>query len=91
MPVNHQSYFDILNCTIDFFVDNVNQLTIAKLDKFSSLHFFERVLELRFKYLGSYLGNKFPQLTIHSFAIINLAQAMIEDHDCSNRKNLLFC
>ena len=59
--------------TIYFFVLDVNQSTIAKMYNISLLQFFERILEFRFKYMGSYPSDKVPQLTKYSFAIVNSA------------------
>ena len=56
-----------------FFVLDVNQLTVAKMDIFSLLQIAERIAELRFKYMGSYPSDKVPQLTKYSFAIVNSA------------------
>ena len=65
--------------TINFFLA-VNQHIIAKLDNFSLLQIIETNPELRFKYMGSYPSDTVPQLTKYSFAIINSAQAMIEEN-----------
>ena len=43
------------------------------MDIFSFLQIFERIPELRFKYMGSYHSDTVPQLTKYSFAIINSA------------------
>ena len=43
------------------------------MDNFSFLQMIERVLELRFKYMGLYRLDTVPQLTNYSFAIINSA------------------
>ena len=50
-----------------------NQLTIAKTESFSHLQIFEKIPELRFKYMGSYPSDKVPELTIYSFTVINSA------------------
>ena len=59
---------------------DVNQPTIVKMDFFSLLQIIEKILELRFKYMGSYTSDTVPQLTKCSFAIFNSAQAMIEEN-----------
>ena len=43
------------------------------MDNISLLQIFERIPELRFKYLGSYPSDAVPQLTKYAFAIINSA------------------
>ena len=72
--MSHYSYFFILNCPIKpsiFLFLLVNQLTIAKMNSFSLLRNFERIPELRFKYMRSYPSDKVPQLTKYAFAIID--------------------
>ena len=64
--------------TIYFFVLDVNQVTIAKMDNFSLLQFFERIPELRFKFMGSYPSDKLPQLTQYSFAIAKYSFAILQ-------------
>ena len=68
--------FSILKYTIklsfSLFLD-VNQPTIANMHNFSLLYFIERTRGLRFKYMGLYPSDTVPQLTKHSFAIINSA------------------
>ena len=79
--------------TFYFFVLDVNQLTVAKMDNFLLLQTIERIPELRFNYLGSYSSDKVPQLTNYSFVIVKTAQAMIEgalDHDSSIGQKLFF-
>ena len=66
-----------MNPLISLFSD-VNQLTIAKMDIFPLLHIIEKVPEVRFKYMGSYLSDKVPRLTKYSFANIYSAP-------CNNR------
>ena len=83
MCVSHYSFFSfILKYTIKLSISflAVNQHIIAKLDNFSLLQTIERNPELRFKYMGSYPSDTVPQLTKYSFAIINSAQAMIEEN-----------
>ena len=59
--------------TFYFFVLDVNQLTVAKMDNFSLQQIIERISELMFKYMGSCPSDKVPQLTKYSFAIVNSA------------------
>ena len=70
------SIFFVFNCTIkqliSLFLD-VNRLKAVKMDNFSLLQIIERILELRFKYMGSYPSDQVPQLPKYSFAIINSA------------------
>ena len=61
-----------ITLSISLFVD-ANQLTVAKMDNFLLLQIIERIPELRFKYMGSYLSDEVPQLTKYSFAIVNSA------------------
>ena len=51
----------------------VNQQTVANMDNFSLLQIIERISELMFKYMGSYLSDAIPQLTKYYFAIISSA------------------
>ena len=46
---------------------------MAKMDNFSLLKIIERILELSFKYMGSYPSDKVPQLIKFCFAIVNSA------------------
>ena len=55
------------------FLLDLNQPTIAKMDKFLLLQIIERIPELKFKYMGLYPSDKVPQLTKYSFAITNSA------------------
>ena len=61
------------NQTIYFFVLDLTQLTISKMDNFFLLQIIETVPELMFKYMGSYPSDKVPQLTNYSFPTINSA------------------
>ena len=49
------------------------------MDSFLLLQRTKKFPELRFEYMGSYPSDQVPQLTKHSFAIIN-SQAMIEEN-----------
>ena len=48
--------------SVFLFLD-VNQLSIAKMDTLSLVQFFERISEIRSKFLWSYFSDKVPQRT----------------------------
>ena len=65
LKLQYQSFY--------FFVLDVNQLKVAKMNNFSLLQIIERIPELSLKHMGSYPSDRVPQLTKNSFAIVNSA------------------
>ena len=68
-----------MKLSVSLFLE-VNQLTFARTDNFSLVQIFERIPELRLKYIGAYPSDKVPQLTNSLMQSTTQLQAMIKEN-----------